>query len=135
MYIIKWNILRNTKSIRTENMRIFEDFYIRNKRIFDKLGIVKDVNESMVSRDLDLSSTIDIDNFIKNLSSPRFLGSNFSKRDHFKTSNSFMGILRNQILYYNIVKKGNWILFNPLVKALIILWCIFNITMLILILF
>ncbi|MCK4239292.1 MAG: hypothetical protein KAX33_09235 [Candidatus Lokiarchaeota archaeon] len=116
-------------------MRIFEDFYIRNKRIFDKLGIVKDLNESRVSRDIDLSSTIDIDNFIKNLSSPRFLGSNFSKKDHIKTSNSFMGILRNQILYYNIVKKRNWILFNPLVKALIILWCIFNITMLILILF
>ncbi len=116
-------------------MRIFEDFYIRNKKILDKLGIVKDLNESKVSRDLDLSSTTDIDNFIKNLSSPRFLGSNFSKRDHFKTSNSFMGILRNQILYYNIVKKRNWILFNPLVKALLILWCIFNITMLFLILF
>jgi len=116
-------------------MRIFEDFYIRNKKIFDKLGIIKDVNELKVSRDLDLSSTIDIDNFIKNLSSPRFLGSNFSKRNHFKTSNSIMGILKSRIFYYNIVKKGNWILFNPLVKALLILWCIFNITMLFLILF
>ena len=98
------------------------------------MGIIKNPNESTTYRELDLSSSVDIDNFIKNLSNPRFLGSNFRRRDQIKPSNSFLGILKGQIFYNNIVKKGNWILFNPLVKALIILWCIFNIIMFVLLL-
>jgi len=116
-------------------MKYFEEFYVRNKKIFEKLGIVKNSIESKPYKELDLSSTSDIDNFINDLSNPRFLGGNFGRKNQIRSSDSFAGILKNQISNNYILKKANWILFNPLVKILIILWGIFNLIMLILLLF
>ncbi len=116
-------------------MKFFEEFYVRNKKIFEKMGIIKDSIESKPVNELDLSSTLDIDNFINKLSNPRFLGGNFSRNDQILSSDSFKGILKNQISNNYIIKKGNWILFNPLFKTLIVLWGIFNLIMLILLLF
>ncbi|UCD02466.1 MAG: hypothetical protein JSV23_05500 [Promethearchaeota archaeon] len=66
-----------------------------------------------------------LNNIIKSLSNPRFLGSIHLKKGAYTNSNSVSNLIEDE-LKGKITKSLKNTLFNPITKILIILWVIFN---------
>jgi hypothetical protein len=81
---------------------------------------------SLTSKD-PLQTTNNLDNMIKNLSAPRFMGSVHMKRDTSPSSNIVTSLVENE-LNMKISKSLKNTLFNPVTKILILLAIIFNLT-------
>lgn len=89
--------------------------------------------ENLNNRKLNLLSTRDLDQAIKNLSNPRFLGSIHLKRDA-SPSNMIDDMLKGE-LGIKLNKSLKNTLFNPITKLLILLMIVFNLMWLIFVLF
>ena len=74
-----------------------------------------------------LLTTNNIDYMIKNLSSPRFMGSIHMKKDVSTNSNIVTNLIENE-LNSKISKSLKNTLFNPVTKVLLLIAIIFNLT-------
>ena len=74
-----------------------------------------------------LLATNNLDYMIKNLSTPRFMGSIHMKKDSNTNSNIVTNLIENE-LNLKITKSLKNTLFNPVTKILILLAIIFNLT-------
>ena len=81
---------------------------------------------SIINKD-PLKTTNNLDYRIKNLSSPRFMGSIHMKKDMSINPNIVSNIVENE-LNMKISKSLKNTLFNPITKILILLAIIFNLT-------
>ncbi|MFW9901444.1 MAG: hypothetical protein ACFFDY_09155 [Candidatus Thorarchaeota archaeon] len=85
------------------------------------------VEELSLSNRDPLQTTNNMDYMIKNLSSPRFMGSIHMKKDMSTNSNIVTNLVENE-LNLKISKSLKNTLFNPVTKILILLAIIFNLT-------
>lgn len=115
-------------------MKLLDEFYLRNKKIFNKLGIFTDNIPQDPSKALDLTSSSEIDGFIKKLAKPGFVGSDLSG-SRMINPNAYTQLLRRQTFNQEFMRRVSWVFSNPVVKALIIAWGLFNIIMLLLLIF
>jgi len=75
---------------------------------------------------LNLLSSEDLDNFIKNLSHPRFLGSIHMNKENMQNDPSLEKMIKAE-LEHKINHSIKNTMFNPITKALVIITIIFNI--------
>ena len=114
-------------------MKMLDEFYTRNKKIFDKLGIVRETNESGsgFKKKLDLLISEEIEDFIENMSKPGFIWSELDgSRD--QIDESYAGLLKKQAYQQEFARKTTWVFSNPIVKLIIGLWGVLNLITIIL---
>ena len=75
---------------------------------------------------INLLSSEDLDNFIKNLSHPRFLGSIHMNKENMQNDPSLEKMIKAE-LEHKINHSIKNTMFNPITKALVIITIIFNI--------
>ncbi|MFO7795536.1 MAG: hypothetical protein ACQERB_06035 [Promethearchaeati archaeon] len=75
---------------------------------------------------INLLSSKDLDNFIKNLSHPRFLGSIHMNKENMQNDPSLERMIKAE-LEHKVNHSIKNTMFNPITKALVIITIVFNI--------
>ena len=97
-----------------------------NKEGFEKPDISKDNSETGATKNINLLKSNELDNIIKNLSKPSFLGSIHLKKEAIPSYSSVENLLKGE-LELKMTRALKNSLLNPITKILILLAIAFNI--------